>query len=95
MNHLDKNQHGFRSRRSCERQLLHTTDDISKFLNSGMQVDMGISAVKYGVLQGTVFCPTLYLIYSNDIADNLDSTVIQGFPGSFQSIVLVIESLKV
>ena len=45
MDHLDsqnilhENQHGFRAKRSCESQLM-TTDDISKSLNSGKQVDM-------------------------------------------------------
>ncbi|XP_060561750.1 uncharacterized protein LOC132721460 [Ruditapes philippinarum] len=48
MNHLDsqsilhENQHGFRSKRSCESQLLMTNDDIAKSLNSGTQVDMAI-----------------------------------------------------
>ena len=48
MNHLDsqnilhENQHGFRAKSSCESQLLMTTDDISKSLNSGKQVDMAI-----------------------------------------------------
>ena len=48
MDHLDsqnilhENQHGFHARRSCESQLLMTTDDISKSLNSGKQVNMVI-----------------------------------------------------
>ena len=48
MDHLDKgnilheNQHGFRARRSCESQLLMTTDDIARHLDKGHQVDMGI-----------------------------------------------------
>ena len=48
MDHLDsqtilhENQHGFRAKRSCESQLLMTTDDISKSMNSGNQVDMAI-----------------------------------------------------
>jgi hypothetical protein len=45
MNHIDsqsilhENQHGFRSNRSCESQLLMTNDDITKTLNSSTQVD--------------------------------------------------------
>ena len=48
MKHLDsqnilhENQHGFRQKRSCESQLLLTTHDLSKHLNSGKQVDMAI-----------------------------------------------------
>ena len=48
MDHLDsqnilhENQHGFRAKRSSESQLLMTTDDISKSMNSGNQVDMAI-----------------------------------------------------
>ena len=48
MNHLDKNsiltdaQHGFRSRRSCETQLLQTTDDILRNLNNKKQTDCAI-----------------------------------------------------
>ena len=48
MDHLDhhqiihENQHGFRSRRSCESQLLLTTDDIVRSMNQSHQVDMAI-----------------------------------------------------
>lgn len=48
MNHLDRGnilheyQHGFRARRSCESPLLMTTYDITKHLDQGKQVDMGI-----------------------------------------------------
>ena len=41
-NILNENQHGFRQKRSCETQLLLTTDDLSKNINSGKQVDMAI-----------------------------------------------------
>ena len=41
-NILHENQHGFRSHRSCESQLLLTTDDITKSINQSLQVDMGI-----------------------------------------------------
>ena len=37
-----ENQHGFRSRRSCESQLLLTTDDIVMSMNQIYQVDMAI-----------------------------------------------------
>ena len=48
MDHLDhykiihENQHGFRSRRSCESQLLLTTDDMVRSMNQSHQVDMAI-----------------------------------------------------
>ena len=48
MDHLDRqnilheNQHGFRAKRSCESQLLMTSDDIARQLNQGNQVDMAI-----------------------------------------------------
>ena len=45
-NILHENQHGFGAKRSCESQLLMTTDDISKSMNSGNQVDMAILSRK-------------------------------------------------
>ena len=48
MDHLDsqnilhENQHGFHAKRSCESQPLVTTDNISKSMNYGNQVDMAI-----------------------------------------------------
>ena len=48
MDHLDRNnilhenQHGFRAHRSCESQLLLTTNNINRSINQGSQVDMGI-----------------------------------------------------
>lgn len=41
-NILHNNQYGFRAKRSCETQLLVTTDDKAKHLNQGKQMDMGI-----------------------------------------------------
>lgn len=41
-NILHENQHGFHAKRSCESQLLMTTDDIAKYLNQSSQADMGI-----------------------------------------------------
>ena len=45
MDHLDKlniltdNQHGFRHNRSCESQLIFTTNDFAKSLDKGRQTD--------------------------------------------------------
>jgi len=36
---LCDNQHGFRSKRSCETQLLGVVNDFTKALNSGEQID--------------------------------------------------------
>ena len=46
MNHLDKHnilvdfQYGFRNKRSCESQLVITTEDIARNLDNNQQVDM-------------------------------------------------------
>ena len=48
MNHLESHdillstQFGFRQKHSCESQLLLTTDDFARYLDSNVQVDMGI-----------------------------------------------------
>jgi hypothetical protein len=39
---LNENQHGFRAKRSCESQLLMTTNDITKWKNNNIQVDIAI-----------------------------------------------------
>jgi hypothetical protein len=41
-NILNENQHGFRAKRSCESQLLMTTNDITKWMNNNIQVDIAI-----------------------------------------------------
>jgi hypothetical protein len=41
-NILHENQHGFRAKRSCESQLLLSTDDIARSVNLGHQVDMAV-----------------------------------------------------
>jgi hypothetical protein len=33
---------GFRARRSCESQLLMTTNDITKWMNNNIQIDIAI-----------------------------------------------------
>jgi hypothetical protein len=53
MDHLDnqnipnENQHGFRAKRSCESQLLMTTNDITKWMNNNIQVDIAILDLQY------------------------------------------------
>ena len=45
MNHLSQNnllsdnQHGFRTRRSCETQLITTVQELAKNMSSGKQID--------------------------------------------------------
>jgi hypothetical protein len=41
-NILNENQHGFRAKRSCESQLLMTTNDVTKWMNNNIQVDIAI-----------------------------------------------------
>ena len=41
-NFLNENQHGFKAKRSCESQLLMTTNDITKWMNNNIQVDIAI-----------------------------------------------------
>ena len=41
-NILNENQHGFRAKISCESQLLMTTNDVTKWMNNNIQVDIAI-----------------------------------------------------
>ena len=58
MDHLDKHnilvdfQHGFRNKRSCESQLVITTEDIARNLDNNQQVDILI--LEFSKAFGTV-----------------------------------------
>ncbi len=43
-NILNENQHGFRAKRSCENQLLMTTNDITKWMNN---IQVGIAILDF------------------------------------------------
>jgi hypothetical protein len=53
MSHFEKHailteaQHGFRSRRSCESQLIYTVHELTKGLSEGKQIDGHLPIVWY------------------------------------------------
>jgi hypothetical protein len=69
-NILNENEHGFRAKRSCESQLLMTTNDITKWMNNNIQVDIAILDALLGFNLFNAFSTPFSLILMSFIGLN-------------------------
>ena len=84
---LTTTQFGFRQKHSCESQLLLTTDDLARFLDSNTQVDVGILDLSKAFDKVPHKRLTIKLDYYG-IRSNL-LTWIQSFPENRTQLVVI------